>query len=377
MDAIGAEARDQRARWRLGDVEEADAAALAANARTNAAPMPEPPPETNTVRPARSRIAGREWGLARHGRRDQVFHIIHITIDDLPVQHRVESPLRNSHACEATSRSSDGSACSTGSSVRSANGRTSFGAWLISGAPDHRRGAGCGGLRLPRRRHGAHAARDAPDGRHVARHRGNACVRGRPHAVERHGDDQARARRRRADGADAVRAERGGGAARGLVHALSARRRPRRGGMHRGNRWGTVPELFQVGRGRRAVRDGADRDAGSTRAPAGNRRGARHRFDLHRSRGPVGVDGPPRRHRPRRRAGHAARRRRAVQGSSASPSASSAPIPTWWPKYVDYGFNWIAIGSDMAFMVEPRAGVARQGARARGAGLGEQADASY
>ena len=61
---------------------------------------------------------------------------------------------------------------------------------------------------------------------------------------------------------------------------------------------------------------------------ARDRRGARRRLDLHRTGGPLRVDGTSGRHRPRRRAGRRCATPRASARRSASPWASSAPIPT-------------------------------------------------
>ena len=69
--------------------------------------------------------------------------------------------------------------------------------------------------------------------------------------VERHGDDQARARCGRAEPADPVRAERRRGACGGGRDALSARRRARRGGHDAG-------DALRTRQGLRAARAGRD-----------------------------------------------------------------------------------------------------------------------
>ena len=95
---------------------------------------------------------------------------------------------------------------------------------------------------------------------------------------------------------------------------------------------GTVPNYFEDRR-RGDLRDRADRDDRRARTLDGDRSGSRHRFPVHRSRGPRGVDGSSRRHQPSRRAGEDQARRRAARARQASPSASSAPSRSWSPSY--------------------------------------------
>ena len=94
---------------------------------------------------------------------------------------------------------------------------------------------------------------------------GHAGAGDRAPAVERHGDDQARARRRRADAAAAVRAECRRGAGAPSPHT----RYPPEGvrgvaGTHRGSRFGTIPNYLESA-AQRALRHRADRDGDRAR----------------------------------------------------------------------------------------------------------------
>ena len=83
-------------------------------------------------------------------------------------------------------------------------------------------------------------------------------------------------------------------------------------GTHRGSRYGTVPNYLQRANDEVCVIVQIETHAG-VRPARGHRRGARRRFDFHRPRRSVGVDGLSRRHRQRRGAGKAQGRRAAVQ----------------------------------------------------------------
>ena len=230
-------------------------------------------------------------------------------------------------------------------------GRTLFGAWLMSGSPATAEALGVAGfdflvVDMEHTPVETHQMIDIL--RAIA---GTPAAGDRPHAVERHGDDQARARRRRADDADAFRAERRRGAARGGVHALSAR-----------TAFAASPACIAATAtapcpttssraSERAVRDGADRDALGARAPAGDRRRPRHRLDLHRTLGSFGVDGS------RWATSANAAVQDTLRGAAArcrelgKPSGILGANPELVAKYVEYGYSWIAIGSDMAFMM--------------------------
>jgi hypothetical protein len=206
-----------------------------------------------------------------------------------------------------------------------AEGRTLFGAWLMSGSLSTAEALGVAGfdflvVDMEHTPLETHHMIDTL--RTIA---GTPRFGGRAHAVERHGDDQARARRRCAIGPHALRAGRRGGADARFLHALSARRVRGVAGMHRGNRYGTVPTTSSAGP--RVVRDGADRDAWRRSSACRDRRGP-------------GVDSifiGPRTCRPRwaiwatsatRRAGNAAARAQQCQAARASRRASSAATPS-------------------------------------------------
>ena len=244
-------------------------------------------------------------------------------------------------------------------------GRTTFGAWLTSGTPSTAEALGCAGfdfLVVDME----HTPVDTPQMIDAAaRRRRHARAGGRAHAVERHGDGQARARRRRAVGADAVRAERRRGAARGRVYAVSARRRARRRRPHRASRYGTVAELPAESRNDEICVIVQIETLAALEQPAGDRRRARHRFHLHRAERPLGVDGPAGRHRQRRRAGEVEARRAAVPATRQAvrhhrrqlPSSSrSSPITATLDRHrLRHGLHG-----------GPRAGMARQGESAAG-----------
>ena len=246
------------------------------------------------------------------------------------------------------------------------DGRTLFGAWLMSGAPSTAEALGVRRLRLSRRRHGAHAARDATDDRHCC-----APIAGTPASavVRMPWNDMVMVKRALDAGAQTVLmpfVQNAEEAKRAVAYTrYPPRRRPRRRRNAPRQPLGTVPNYLQNGACRRAVRDRADRDAGRARAacrrsprcPASTRSSSGPR-DLSASMGHLGDIGNADVQETLQRC------RASCAGSSASPVGIIGANPELVAKFVDYGFNWIAIGSDMAFMVEPRAGMARQGARA-------------
>ena len=121
-------------------------------------------------------------------------------------------------------------------------------------------------------------------------------------------------------------------------------------GTHRGSRFGTVANYLKRANDG-SLRDRADRNAGGARAARRDRRGPRRRFDLRRPGRPVGVDGPHRRHRPSRRAGEARGRRRLVPQARQALRHRRRRRRKWSAKFLDYGYSWVAIGSDMSMMV--------------------------
>ena len=202
-------------------------------------------------------------------------------------------------------------------------GRKIFGAWLTSGAPSTAEALGCAGfdfLVVDME----HTPVDTPEMVEILR-----TIAGTPaQAVVRLLWNDMVWVKRVLDGgaqtlllpfvqnADEAQARR-------RLHALSARRHPRR--RRRASRQPLRHRArLSQDRGAGNLRDGADRDAAGAEQLAADRRGARRRLDIHRPVRPRGVDGLPGRHRQPRRAGQVEGRRRAMPASSASPAASSA-----------------------------------------------------
>ena len=180
---------------------------------------------------------------------------------------------------------------------------------------------------------------------------GNTGAGDRAAAVERHGDDQARARRRRAVAAAAVRAERGRGATRGRLHALSAGRRAR--GRRDASREPLrhVTDYLKRANAELCVIvqiETAERARRLEAIAAVPRR----RFDLRRARTIC-----------RRRWAswatwdNAAVQEKLARGREAVPPPRQAlrhrrrRIRRWSAQFLDYGYSWVAIGSDMRMMV--------------------------
>ncbi len=230
------------------------------------------------------------------------------------------------------------------------SGRTPLGAWLGSGAPSTAEALGCAGfdfLVVDME----HTPIDTPQMIDILR-----AIAGTPaQAIVRPPwNDMVMVKRALDAGAqtlllpfvqDADEARR----------AVASTRYPPEGvrgvaGTHRGSRYGTVAELSQA-RERGALRDRADRDAAGARQARRDRRGPRRRFDLHRAERPVGIDGPPRRHRATRRCRRIWRPPRSACRRAGKPSGIIGPTPDMVARFIDYGYSWIAIGSDMGFMV--------------------------
>ena len=250
-------------------------------------------------------------------------------------------------------------------------GRTLFGAWLISGAPSTAEALGVAGFDFL-----------VVDMEHTPLETHHMidllrAIAGTPASavVRMPWNDMVMIKRALDGGAQsvlhAVRAERRRGEARGRVHAISARTAsaawrdaPRQPLRRR------CPNYFKSAR-RRALRDGADRDDGRARALPEIAAVPGVDSHLHRARRPVRVDGPSGRHRQRRRAGHVAhgaqlcrqlgkpvrhhrrqsRPRRQVRRLRLQRGSPSAPT---WRSCSSRGQEWLAKAR------EPRAAASRR-----------------
>ena len=231
------------------------------------------------------------------------------------------------------------------------DGRTIFGAWLGSGAPSTAEALGCAGfdfLVVDME----HTPVDAPQLIDLLR-----AVAGTPApaVVRMPWNDMVMVKRALDAGAQTVmlpfvqNAEE-------AKRAVAYTRYPPDGvrgvaGSHRASRYGTVPNYLQNAQFR-DLRDRADRNAGRTRTAAADCRRARHRFHLHRAERPVRVDGPPGRHRQRRRAGkveagceavsairkaqrHHRHQSRAGRANSPTTATTGSPSAPTWPSWSD------------------------------------------
>ena len=173
-----------------------------------------------------------------------------------------------------------------------------------------------------------------------------AVASDRAHAVERHGEHEARARHRRAVAAHSVCADGGRGAQRGGLYALPAGRGARRRRHHARHALRAREGLRQA-RARGDLRAGAGGNAIGARQHRSDLRRGRRRRGVHRSGGFACLHGPCR--RDRKRQGEAADRRchpphparparrrassprtkptRATGWSAARCSSRSAPTP--------------------------------------------------
>ena len=266
--------------------------------------MPEPPPETNTVRPARLGY-GRPWreirlqsafvshydcagddriGMTSCGAPDTMAAGTHSAPRHL---HRVLAALSRTRSphCDVQ--------CITSRSRRDGPARQSFqardrfrqdrpiGSWLVSAAPSTAEALGCVGfdfLVVDME----HTPIDTPQMIGILQ-----TIAGTPAQpiVRPPWNDMVMVKRALDAGAQTlllpVRAERRRSEARRGVHALSAGRRARRRRHAPRQPLRHGPELPQAC-ARRSLRDRADRDAGGVRPARRDRRGAGRRLDLHR-----------------------------------------------------------------------------------------------
>ena len=120
-------------------------------------------------------------------------------------------------------------------------------------------------------------------------------------------------------------------------------------GTHRGSRYGTVANYLQRANDEICVIVQIETHPGF-RPARGHRVGSRRRFDFHRPRRSVGVDGFSRRHRQCRGPGQAQGRRAVVQAPRQTVRDRRRQS-RHGGKFVEYGFSWVAVGSDLAYVV--------------------------
>ena len=166
--------------------------------------------------------------------------------------------------------------------------------------------------------------------------------------LERRGADQALPRHRRADGAGSLRAERGGGAARGRRDALSA------GGIRgvaaaaRASRYGRVTGYLNKA-DERDLRAGAGRDPRRARSTRKDRQGRGRRRRVHRAVGSVGFARPSRQSAASRGAGGDEGR-----GHRLNELGKAAGILTGNEeearRYIDWGYMFVAVGADIGLL---------------------------
>ena len=229
-------------------------------------------------------------------------------------------------------------------------GRIQLGAWLVSGAPSTAEALGCAGfdfLVVDME----HTPVDTPEMIEILR-----TIAGTPAQamVRLVWNDPVWLKRVLDGGAQTVLLplcpDRGGSPARRRGNALSTRRHSRVAGNHRGSRFRHRRRLPEERR-QRTVRDGADRNGEGIRQSRRHRRGTRRGLDLHRAFRPRGIDADFWATSATRRYRKNSRRRRDSCAELRKPCGVLGMNPEMTAQFIGYGYDWVAIGSDMAFMV--------------------------